>query len=148
MQLLEFSRYTKHVNMPNQLTILNIHRLKNPLRNWRNFSSCQQTEEACSLESLSEELAFPSVCRTLQVQCLLHDQNTFWHLLLRQGSGCNSGLKQGPDRCLCSSTMVHKAALIFNSYHQNILLKQSITDLSLGQGYKSLLNLEPDSEQH
>lgn len=40
MQLLEFSLYTTHVNMPKQLTTLNIHRLKNPLGNWQ-FGSLQ-----------------------------------------------------------------------------------------------------------
>lgn len=47
-------------------------RIKKPSRQlaiW-NFSSCQQTPEACSSDELSEDLAFPSVYMTSQVQLL------------------------------------------------------------------------------
>lgn len=63
MQLLEFSWYTTHVNTPKPLTTLNIHRLKKPSGHpavW-DFSSCQQSQGACSLDARSEEPVFLGV---------------------------------------------------------------------------------------
>lgn len=62
MQLLEFSWYPTCVDMPKQVTILNIYRLKNPLGN----CECEISQDANRhiLEEPSKELAFLGVYTT------------------------------------------------------------------------------------
>lgn len=110
-----------------------------------NFSSCQQTEETCRAlrrASLSGYLQGPAGAVLAVNPKTRHNQTMFGTCSLCRAAAATRAWHMGPDHCLCSSNMVHKAAFIFNSYHQSILLKQWIMNFLLAK-VTGHLNLKP-----